>query len=141
MTRVYIGNYTMTRPDGTAPAASVDVNTRYTGYLPTILLISLVLASPVPWKRKLTALSFGLILITLLIMFKQWIALLWYCEEKSWLHLTNFTVTGKKLLTFANNFIAVSAGTVLYFVAVIWLLVTFRMDDFKSLTKKQQITS
>jgi len=30
------------------------------GYIPIILLISLVLASPVPWKRKLIALATGL---------------------------------------------------------------------------------
>lgn len=129
-TWVDIGSYAIVNPDGTLNTAAIKINTRNLGYFPTILLISLVLASPVPFKRRLIALITGLILVTLLIIFKQWIALLWLCEQNSWLHLTNFTGTGKKLLIFFNSFISVSAGTVLYFVFVIWVIVTFRREDF-----------
>ncbi len=138
VTRVYIGNYTLARPDGTTPAASFDVNTRYMGYIPTIFLMALILASPVKWKRRLIALAVGLILVTLLIVFKQWIALLWYCEGKPWLQLTNFTETGKKILTYANTFISASSGTVLYFVGAIWVIATFRVEDFKAQNEKKQ---
>jgi hypothetical protein len=136
-THVNIGNFALVRPDGSSNTASVDINTRYMGYIPTILLLSLVLASPVPWKRRLIALATGLILVMFLIMFKQWIALLTVCDQFSWLQLTNFTGTGKKLLTFANTFISVSSSTVLYFVVAIWLLVTFRVDDFKTQKEKK----
>jgi hypothetical protein len=131
-THINIGNYNLVRPDGTSKTLYVDINTRYLGYLPTILIISLVLASPVSWKRKLIALPSGLILVTLLVMFKQWIALLWLCDGAPWIQLTNFAETGKKMLTLANTLISVSASTVLYFVVLIWLMVTFRVDDFKS---------
>jgi len=136
-THINIGSYALVRPDGSSRTAALDINTRYLGYLPTILLISLVLASPVPWKRKLTALAIGLILVMFLIMFKQWIALLWLCENKPWLQLTSFTDNTKKLLTFANNFISVSSSTVLYFVVAIWLLVTFSVEDFKPQKEKK----
>ena len=130
-TRVNIGNYKLVRPDGTSRTAFLDFNTRYLGYLPTILLISLVLASPVPWKRKTIAMVVGLTLVMLLVMFKQWIALLWLSEENPWLELTHFTGTGKSILAFLNSFVSVSSSSVLYFVVAIWLLVTFRMEDFK----------
>ncbi len=136
-THVNVGNYALVRPDGTSRTAYVDINTRFLGYLPTILLISLVLASPVPWKRRLIALAVGLVLVTLLVIFKQWIGLLWLCEESPWLQLTNFTVSGKKLLGSVNTIISVSASTVLYFVVVIWLLVTFNKDDFKTIKVKK----
>jgi hypothetical protein len=64
ITHVNVINRKQIRPDGSARSAGVDVNTRYLGYIPTILLISLVLASPVPWKRKFVALLIGLILVT-----------------------------------------------------------------------------
>lgn len=131
-THVNLGNSTMIRPDGTSRVAFTDVNTRYLGYMPTILLISLVLASPVPWKRKLIALVAGLILVTLLVMFKQWIALLWLSEQSQWLQLTNFSGTTLKVFNFTNTIISDSASTVLYFVVAIWLLVTFRVGDFKA---------
>jgi hypothetical protein len=131
MTHVNVGNYTMALPDGSFDTAAIDINTRYLGYLPTILLISLVLASPVPWKRRLIALAIGLSLVMLLILFKHWISLLWFCEQNVWLHLTDFTGTGKKVLSFANSFISASSFTIAYFVVGIWLLVTFRVDDLK----------
>jgi hypothetical protein len=126
-----VGNNALIHPDGTSETAALDVNTRYLGYVPTILLIALVLASPVSWKRRLLALALGLVLVTLLVMFKQWISLLWLCEQHPFLQLTNFTGTGKKLLTFFNTFISITSSSVLYFVVAIWLLVTFRLEDFK----------
>ena len=136
-THINVGNYALVRPDGSCDTATADINTRYLGFIPTILLISLVMASPVSWKRRLIALVAGLILVTLLIIFKQWISLLWLCEINTWLPLTNFTGASKKLLTFANTFISDSASTVLYFVVAVWLLVTFKAEDFKAQKEKK----
>jgi len=131
-TRVNIGNHELARrSDGAIKTAGIDINTRYLGYIPTILLISLVVASPVPWKRKLMALVAGLILVTLLVLFKQWISLLWRCDQNPWLQLTDFTDHGKKTLAYAYNFISVTSSSILYFVVAIWFLVTFRAADFK----------
>ena len=136
-THINVGNCTQIHPDGSCNTASADMNTRYLGFIPAILMISLTLASPVPWKRKLIALLAGLILLTLLIIFKQWIALLAICEQNPWLDLTNFTGTTKKLLAFTNTFISSYSSTILYFVVPIWLLVTFRLEDFKVRTEKK----
>jgi hypothetical protein len=131
ITRVIIGNYSLRRPDNTVVAFAFEINTRYLGYMPTILLICLVLASPVPWKRKLISLVVGFTLVTALIMFKQWIELLTLCEQNSWLQLTSFSPTQKKFLDMANKGFSLAASTILYFVVAIWLLVTFRLDDLK----------
>ncbi len=136
MTHTNIGNYTLALADGSFDTAAVDINTRILGYLPTILLISLVLASPVPWRRKLFALATGFVLVMLLIIFKHWISILYQCEQNPWLKLTNFTGTGKKIFDFTNAFISTSSFTVPYFVVGIWLLVTFRMEDLKAYTGK-----
>lgn len=132
ITHVNIGSYALVRPDGTSKTVTNDINTRYLGYIPTILLIALVISSPVSWKRRLIALAAGLILVTLLVIFKQWISLLWLCDQYPWLQLTNFSDTGRKLLNFTYRFISVSSSSVLYFVVAIWLLVTFRVEDFKT---------
>ena len=131
-THINIGNNLLIRPDGSADTAATDVNTRYLGYLPAILFLALVLASPVTWRRRLIALAAGMVLVTFLVMFKQWIFLLWQCQQYPWLKLTDFSGTSLKLLTFANNFISVTSSSVLYFVVAIWLLVTFRVDDFRT---------
>jgi len=138
MAHLNIGNYKQQLPNGSFNTKAIDINTRILGYLPTVLLISLVMASPVPWRRRLIALAIGLILTMGLIFFKQWITLLWLCEKTSWLELTHFEGTAKKLLAFANEFISESSFTVPYFVVGIWLLVTFRLDDLKSFRVQKQ---
>jgi hypothetical protein len=132
MTHTNLGNYAIPLADGSFDTAAVDINTRILGYLPMVLLISLVLASPVPWRRKLLALPLGLILVMGLVLLKHWISLLWLCETTPWLKLTNFTGFSKTLLTFTNTFISSSSFTVAYFAVGIWLLVTFRLEDFKA---------
>ena len=51
-------------------AGSITASSWYTGFLPTILLISLIVASPVSWKRKGIALLLGLLLVHLFIWFQ-----------------------------------------------------------------------
>jgi len=135
-THVLIGSYALLRPDKTTETLERFVNTRYLGYIPTVLLISLVLASPVPWKRMIVALAAGLLLVTMLILFKQWISLLWHCEHNKWLNLTNFSGTRQHLFMFIYGIVCASSSTVLYFVVAIWLLATFRLDDFKTVKEK-----
>jgi len=135
LTHINIGNRALPRgPGGAIKTLPIDINTRYLGYLPTILLIALVLASPVPWKRKLMALALGLVLVTLLVLFKQYISLLWRCDQNPWLQLTDYGEKGKSFLNGTYHFIAVTSSSVLYFVVAIWLLVTFRLDDFRNKT-------
>jgi hypothetical protein len=136
ITHVNIGSFALVRPDGTSKTVTNDINTRYLGYIPTVLLIALVVASPVSWRRKLIALPIGLILVTLLVIFKEWISLLWLCDQHPWLQLTTFTDSGRNLLNFTYKFISVSSSSVLYFVVAIWLLVTFRVSDFKTQQEK-----
>lgn len=132
MTHTNLGNYKVPKPDGSFDTAAIDINTRILGYLPTILLISLVIASPVGFRRKMIALALGIFLTMLLILFKHWISLIWLAQQTPWLQLANYTCWKLSVLTFTNTFISSSSFTVAYFVIAIWLLVTFRMEDLKS---------
>ena len=136
MTHLLIGNYALVKPDKTTVTLERFINTRYLGFIPTILLVSLVLASPVPWKRRAVALAAGFLVITLLVIFKQWIALLWHSEQNSWLQLSTFTGFREKLFKYSYHIICVSSSTLLYFVVAVWLLVTFRVDDFTGSKEK-----
>jgi hypothetical protein len=136
MTHTNIGNVTLALPDGSFDTVAYQINTRILGYLPTILLIALVLASPVPWKRKGIALLIGLPLVMGLILFKHWISLLYQCDQNPWVKLTDFSGTGKTIFDFTNTFISTSSFTVPYFVVGIWLMVTFRLEDLKTSVAK-----
>jgi hypothetical protein len=137
ITEVVIGNYNVRNPDNTAKAFQFEVNTRYLGYLPTILFISLVIASPVSWRRKVIALLIGLAIVTAAVMFKQWIELLAVSNKQNWLQLTDFSPGEQKILGKAYDGISRAASAILYLVVAVWLITTFRIDDLKTELKKR----
>lgn len=135
-TRIVILNTRKARADGALYGGSCEINSRYYGYVPTILLISLIIASPVPRKRKLVALLVGLILLYALILFKQWIILLTLCDQGgAELGLMTFNSFQLKLLRITSNILYKSVSPVMYFTVAIWLLVTFRMEDLRAVNE------
>jgi hypothetical protein len=136
-TNIQIGNLSLLDKNKQLKAGSFDVNTRYRGYIPTVLLISLVLASPVPWKRRLFALIAGLILITAFIMLKQWIHLVFICQQIEWLKMDDFSARQKSITEFVYLNYINTIGPSLFVTVVVWLVVTFRIDDLKKFSLKK----
>lgn len=56
---------------GTGARARMANSSRLIGYLPTVTLIALVLATPVSWKRRRRALLLGLALVTLFVALRM----------------------------------------------------------------------
>lgn len=111
--------------------AIADVNLRYRGYMSTAYLIALILASPISNKRKLFASITGIIILTAIIMFKQWLHLLYMCEQASWLSLYEFTPRERSRIEFLFNNFANYSGSTLIMVIPVWLLSCFRRDDME----------
>ncbi len=133
MTHVEVGNR---KPSTNVAVSNVaaDFNTRYRGYIPTAFLISLILASPVKTKRKIVSLFTGIFILTIVIMIKQWIHLLYMCDQGTWLMLYDFTPAQKeKILWWYLNFANYSGSTLIIVIAV-WILVSFRKNDLELLT-------
>ncbi len=128
-THISIANSLHVHPDGTTAVAKDDINTREQGYLDTILLISLVLASPVPWKRRLFSLFSGIILLSGFVMLKLWLHLLAWCEHYSFLSLLNVTEASKNLIIISHDILYPMIYPSLFFVVALWMLFTFRKDD------------
>jgi hypothetical protein len=59
-TRVVIVNEALMKPDGSGPVRNLDIGTRGFGSMPLAFLISLILASPVPWPRRSKAVMWGI---------------------------------------------------------------------------------
>ena len=53
--------------DSKAGGLELIRSSRYSGYLPTILTLALILATPLPWRRRAAALCGGLLLVTLFV--------------------------------------------------------------------------
>ncbi len=105
----------------------IKFNSLRSGYLPTIFVLTLIIATPFTrYRRKLFALFAGFILINLFISFKFYI----------WILQTN---TGFETMSiFGQKFIS---GLVYIFIldmpmrvivpVLIWLLVSFRVSDYR----------
>src|SRR6185436_15531588 len=131
VTNVYVGNYAQVQEDKTTRTAISDINTRYRGYMPTILFIALVIATPLPFRRKMFVLLFGLFLVTAFVMVKQWIHLQYICEQNPWLNLVEFSDSGKRNVEFFYNTFVAYISPTLFLVVAIWMAVSFRLADLQ----------
>jgi hypothetical protein len=133
VTRIDLGNRVNKHANGAIDTATSEFNTRYRGYIPTILFLSLLLATPISGKRKLFAAVSGVILLTVAVMLKQWIHLLYMCVQASWLKLFEFTEKENERIIFIYTNIANYNGPTLIFAIAVWILVSFRKIDFDTL--------
>ncbi len=122
--RIEIANRSLLQPDGSGPVRNLDFDVRRLGWMPPALLIALVLASPLPWKRRVVALCWGVLWVQLVVMtflaFAIW-------NESSEVGLVTMSPFWKAIACeWQHNFIAQFS---LAAPVVLWLLVTFRSAD------------
>ena len=123
-TRVVIVNRALMAPDGSGPVRNLNFDAWRLGWTPTALLIALILASPVPWRRRWRALVLGLVFVNGVIVATLGVAILNESKEVSLLTLTPFwrtVLNGCKMML--TNQISLLAPV------LIWILVTFRRED------------
>jgi len=120
-TRIAIVNRALKRADGSVPVRNVDVEF---GWQPVALLLALILATPVSWRRRGWAVFWGLLgyhcFLLLSLDFVIW-------AESAEISLVTLTPFWK---FFANEFKDMITGqTSLAVPVVIWMLIIFRRED------------
>ncbi len=68
MVRIEIANRRWLSADGSGPVRHLDLDVHGFAILPTILLIALVLATPLPMGKRIVSLLLGLLLLQLVVM-------------------------------------------------------------------------
>lgn len=114
---------------------SLEIKSGYVGYRPTAFLISLVLATPIPWRRRLKALVVGLVLVNLFIALRLGLLFLDIYSNPG--PLTIFSIEGfwkGVLWRCVMIFFRAPAGHYMW-PAFCWLLVCFRRNDFADLLR------
>ena len=111
---------------GTIPHESI-----MTGYLPMAETIALVLATPIPWRRRWKALLYGVLLVNGFVALRMCIRLLyWFSVEQPWA-LYKPGLFWNKVLARVYEFIAVAPTCTFLVPVLIWILVTFRREDVR----------
>lgn len=114
----------------TVRGAELFVSSWYSGMLPTIIFVSLLLASPIPWKRLLIALPLGLLILYGFIFFKLYIAITNEFLQHEWLaiHPAN-----PKLIRVLHEVFVANIETTIIAPVLIWIVVTFRKKDWEKI--------
>lgn len=128
-TTIFLGNKDMVER-GKMPAARVLLSTRYVAWLPTALVAALVLATPIPWRRRLWALAWALVLIHAFIGFILWLMILHQYNDTPALSLFLLKPFPEKILRALYQVLVTYTGAFFAVPVLIWLLVSFRREDW-----------
>lgn len=105
-----------------------------TGYLPTAETIALVLATPIPWRRRWKALLYGVLLANGFVALRVYIILLCSFSIEKPYALYKPGQFLNKVLASVYEFIVVFPTYVFLVPVLFWILVTFRREDIRRFT-------
>ena len=112
---------------------TMDMNSRLMGYLPTAFAVALILATPVPWSRRLWALLWGILLMCCFAGFELALRLLDAFSDKNVLAVFSLGPAVKALLVVLLKVLAMSPVSAYIAPIFVWILVTFRRGDWSKL--------
>lgn len=102
---------------------------QYRAFAPTLLLCSLVLATPVTWARRGIALFIGCIVLQMWIALGIFLLVLKAYVTPGELMLYAWGDTSRSVLNFITEVISTSTATQFAVPVLVWVLVTFRASD------------
>jgi len=118
-----------TDENGNMHGAQLCHGIRYGDYMHTAFLAALIAATPLPWKRSAWALVWGLILMNVLVVFKLAIIILNLFSRKN-VSLLILNPFWKDVVVTTNQILVRHLTTGFIIAFFIWVLVTFRREDW-----------
>ena len=106
-------------------------NIRYGAYVPTSLLVALVVATPIPWRRRGRALVWGLLLMHVYIALRLAVTILNLLCGDTPVALFALSPFWQCALACFREVFSRSVVTVFIIPVVLWTLVTFRRCDWQ----------
>ena len=123
------------------PMGFHEFDCRVGAYFPTALVIALVLATRISWRRRLSALAWGLVWIHVLIAFLLGLMIvLTICDLPS-LGLFVLSPFWRKTVSFWYGIFVALLGGRFAAAVLIWIGVTFRRDDWINLLGTPQVSA
>ncbi len=126
-TRIALANRDHLDPQGRGPVHYLELDARSVGWVPTALLIALVLATPIPWRRRGWSVFLALLAVHGLILFSLAVYIWNHSTEIFLLALHPFW---KQVAGDCEETLITQMGPSFVFPVLIWLVVTLRTEDF-----------
>jgi hypothetical protein len=133
-TRIMIGNRHLVDSNGKGLGALLVLNTRSVGWLPTALTAALIVATPVPWRRRCWALLWGMLLIHSFVLFSV-AAYIW--NESTTVSLVTLSPFWKEIADALEYTLVTQMGISFSIPVLIWIAVLFRRQDVKTFVLTQ----
>jgi hypothetical protein len=124
--RIAIANPRLADKNGNGPVTYLSLNTRSIGWIPTALIIALIMATPIPWRRRALALFWGLLLTEAFVLIS---VALYIWNESTTISLHVLTPFWKELAADAEYVLITQLGASFSIPVLIWILVTFAYQD------------
>ncbi|MEI6070619.1 MAG: hypothetical protein WCS31_02415 [Verrucomicrobiae bacterium] len=129
-TSISIGNERKIDRQGRYPATVLQADTRSLAWTPTALLVALILATPLTWKRKLRALALGLLVIHAYILL---ITAFWIINRSTEVGLVTLIGWQKNFAEALEYTFIEQLGASFVIPVLIWVLVTYRRGDLQKI--------
>lgn len=107
------------------------------GYRPTAFLIALILATPIPWRRRARALAWGLLWINAFVALRVALTLVMGFSGGGPVTLFSPGPLAGSILEFFSNMVVLEFEGDLVFPGAIWFLVSFRRSDFATFFRQK----
>jgi hypothetical protein len=121
------------------PSTTFTFSSRNMAYFPTALMVALVLASPVGWRRRLWALLWALLWINVFIYLSVGVMILMKLGVNQWLDLMTIPPWLDKTVLVLDELFLAYPGPRFAVAVLIWILVTFKRDDWKAILGKGEV--
>ncbi|MEM6271441.1 MAG: hypothetical protein AAF998_18540 [Bacteroidota bacterium] len=118
----------------------VYFSTWQSGFLSTAFILALILASPVPNRRKAVGAGLGLLAITLFVLFRLWVNLMFSWGENPQLGVVEYSSTTSRFIAFLDGIFVKHIVVSLVVPLVLWILIAFRREDWSRLVGSAQST-
>ena len=126
---VTLYNRAQAGPDGKVPGIRTRHSSRYAGYIYVAFLTALILATPIPWRRKGWALFWGIILIHGLVA--STLALrIFHAFNNEPLSMFVLNPFCRRVLSITHQAVAVNVTFGFVVCVFVWILVSFRRRDW-----------
>ena len=122
----------LTNP-GNGTSGTVLHSSRKTGYVPTAVLVSLVLATPLSWSRKWRSLLWGVLVVNAFVALRIGLILVRDLSQDDALRLFELGPSMQKVLAWSVRALVMSPGSYYGFPVLLWVLVTFRARDWHTI--------
>jgi hypothetical protein len=121
----------MTNRNAPGTIGEMNQSSRTVGYLPTAGLIALVMATPIPWRRRWRALGFGLLMLTGFVLLRMALPIIRDFSNPDPLGVFHPGPVARWILGFAIPAFLQAPASQFVGPIFIWALVAFRREDWE----------